>query len=103
MNTVYTYPPSYIYFPDSRVNWATIQTLARSMSTLHKQLIIVDILPSPEDDAASVPYLKCENGTTIRVHYKVDEIAIASGHAPFKHKKKEFVKVGGQVKKQRKT
>lgn len=83
---------------ESCMNWMTIQTLARSMSTLHKQLIVVDILPSFEGEDGALAYFKDKDDGYSPVYYKVDEMAIASGHAPFKHKK-EVARVGGQVKK----
>jgi hypothetical protein len=109
----------------SCLNWMTIQTLARSMSTLHKQLIVVDVVPSFEgedgalgalckdddddddnnnnDDGggkddphdASTPHNQLQKKM---YYYKVDEMAVASGHAPFRHKK-DTAGVGGQVKK----
>jgi tRNA splicing endonuclease len=73
--------------PNSRVNWMQIQTLARSMSTLHKQLIIVDILSSYDN-----------NSPDDSNNYSINEIAVASGHAPFRHKRNVVKKVGSQLK-----
>lgn len=92
--------------PDSRVNWMQIQTLARSMSTLHKQLVIVDVYPGSKDDGVSVAYsLRKDESENDCVddssYYNVDEIAVASGHAPFRHKRNVVKKVGSQVKKRR--
>ncbi len=84
---------------DARVNWMTIQTLARSMAILHKQLIIFDIKPvsSENENTFAVANEECER----ILHYEVSELAIASGHAPFRHKRQATVKVGGQIKKQK--
>ena len=86
---------------NSRVNWMSIQTLARSMSTLHKQLIVIDVIPSSAEDERSLIYTNCDGGEGLTKYYRIDEIAIASGHAPFKHKKKE-TKVGEQKKRKTK-
>ena len=101
----------------SCLNWMTVQTLARSMSTLHKQLIVVDVVPSFEGEVGALSLCKDDddndgatdddthdaspphNQLREKVHYyKVDEMAVASGHAPFRHKK-DTAGVGGQVKK----
>mmetsp|Transcript_21811 Transcript_21811/g.32344 ORF Transcript_21811/g.32344 Transcript_21811/m.32344 type:complete len:156 (-) Transcript_21811:114-581(-) len=94
--------------PGSRVNWMQIQTLARSMSTLHKQLVIVDILPGSKDDGVSIAYplrkedeFGKEGGVHDSSYYCIDEIAVASGHAPFRHKRNAVKKVGSQVKEER--
>ncbi len=96
----------------------TIQTLARSMSVLHKQLIVADVSPTSSDNSSAVPYTvktKCienTNATEVEAevqgredtfYFEVDELAISSGHAPFRHKRQAAPKkVGGQVKKQKK-
>lgn len=53
------------------------------MPDLHKTLIVANPTPDGPD------------------HYKVDELAFATEHAPFRHKKTK-IEVGGQRKKQRK-
>ncbi len=97
------------------MNWMTIQTLARSMSTLHKQLIVVDVVPVKVPVPVQVPgrveetdvaLIDGQEGQDVHVdeevsrQFRVDEMAIASGHAPFRHRK-DVAKVGGQVKKSR--
>lgn len=81
-----------------RIDWMQLQGLARSMSTLHKQLIIVDILPTRQGEDGALIYMKDGESKCPPLYFKVDEMAVASGHAPFRHKK-ETSKVGGQVKK----
>ena len=61
-----------------------MQTLTRSMPDLHKTLILAHIVQD-------------EHG-----EYRVEEMAIATEHAPFRHKKQATPKaVGSQVKKQK--
>lgn len=82
---------------DSGVNWMQLQTLARSMSALHKQLIVVNVERRTESS------VQVKNKSIIKeaggVDYIVHELAIASGHAPFRHKRKETIPVGSQKKK----
>lgn len=68
---------------DSRLHWMTLQTLTRSMSDFKKQLIVVNITPFP-------------NGEDM--NYVVEELAIVSGHAPFRHRRQIKVEVGSQKK-----
>ena len=70
---------------DERLDWRTMQILARSMPDLHKTLILVNL----RDTA---------NGNIV-----VDELAIATEHAPFRHKNQQAKQkeVGLQVKKKR--
>ena len=66
-------------FTDQRLDWRTMQTLVRSMPDLHKTLILAHIREDEES-------------------FSVEEMAIATEHAPFRHK--NTVKgVGSQVKK----
>ena len=94
--------------PDSSVNWLQIQTLARSMSTLHKQLVVVSITSVSKGHEGTIAFTK-EGGvmeeqieTSILKsddsiqYYLVDELAITSGHAPFRHRRN--VKHGGGKK-----
>ena len=66
---------------DGRLDWRTMQTLVRSMPDLHKTLIIARV---QQVDGA----------------FEVDEMAIATEHAPFRHKS-EKKEVGAQRKKAR--
>ena len=72
---------------DERLDWRTMQILARSMPDLHKTLILVNL----RDTA---------NGNIV-----VDELAIATEHAPFRHKNQQAKQkeVGLQVKKKSKV
>ena len=70
---------------DERMDWITIQTLVRSMPDLHKTLILAHI-------------------TELEVgKFAVEELAIATEHAPFRHRNvaKKRVTVGQQTKKQK--
>ena len=67
------------------LNWRTIQTLTRSMPDLHKTLILAHLREKA-------------NGEIV-----VDELAIATEHAPFRHKNQKMKnEVGSQVKKKAK-
>jgi hypothetical protein len=65
---------------DGSLDWRSMQTLVRSMPDLHKTLIVANLRRTSPDQ------------------YEVDELAIATEHAPFRHKK-AAVDVGGQRKK----
>ena len=67
---------------DGRLDWRVMQTLVRSMPDLHKTLILAHVYES-------------ESGAL-----EVDEIAMATEHAPFRHRK-EKKQVGGQAKRQK--
>lgn len=91
---------------DSQVNWMQIQILARSMATLHKQLIIVNVHPTSRTSkkgslVVEKPSREDDLGNNERGEgddYFITELAIVSGHAPFRHKRKEIVSVGSQIK-----
>ena len=81
---------------DTRLNWMTIQTLVRSMPDLHKTLIIANVKECSKGDADAVTF----DVTSSKKYFKVEEIALSSEHAPFRHK--SVTKgVGGQLKKQK--
>ena len=67
---------------DGRLDWRAMQTLVRSMPDFHKTLILADIRT-------------CDDGT-----YSVEELAMTTEHAPFRHKKITLDNhiVGAQVK-----
>ena len=73
-----------VHLVDERMDWRTIQTLVRSMPDLHKTLILAHI-------------------TELEVgKFVVDELAIATEHAPFRHRNAmKRVGVGQQTKKQK--
>jgi hypothetical protein len=64
-----------------------MQSLVRSMPDLHKTLILANVRAVRDDHGHDQ-------------QYTVDELAIATEHAPFRHKK-ALVQVGGQRKKSR--
>jgi hypothetical protein len=70
---------------DGRIDWRMMQTLVRSMPNLHKTLILANLQQQ-------------EGG-----QWHVSELALATEHAPFRHKKQVVSKtqVGAQRKKQR--
>ena len=69
-----------------------IQTLVRSMPDLHKTLILAHVQRTTVGDNSSNS-LELNHGSS----YDVQEIAVTSEHAPFRHKK--IAVVGGQAKK----
>ena len=111
---------------DGRLNWMTIQILVRSMPELHKTLIIANVKQCPPDQPGAIVYVhgtsndiivssgvgeeedmigsfsQTKQEKTKVSYYIVEEIAIATEHAPFKHKNVTN-KVGGQLKKKQKS
>jgi len=83
---------------EGRLDWRTIQTLVRSMPDLHKTLILANVVTR----TACLESKSNDNGFKHSIQFDVKELAISSGHAPFRHKKHnaEMV-VGSQVKKKR--
>jgi hypothetical protein len=74
-------PSRYRLKPDGFLDWKEIQTLVRSMPDLHKTLILAYV-----------------QETTEVGKYMVEEIAIATEHAPFRHRN-VIIEVGAQRKK----
>ena len=72
-----------VHIVPQRLDWTTIQTLVRSMSELHKRLIIVNITKQDDND------------------YIVNEIMIGTEHAPMRQKKHIIDTAGLQLKKQK--
>jgi hypothetical protein len=72
---------TFVIMLDGSLDWRGMQTLARSMPSLHKTLILV--CPRKVDK-----------------EYTIDEIAVATEHAPFRHRKVN-AEVGAQVKKRK--
>jgi len=81
-NRVLTTFSSHSTDKDGILDWKVLQTLVRSMPSLHKTLILASVREIGNDE------------------YKVDEIAMATEHAPFRHKKVQ-TEVGAQRKKQK--
>mmetsp|Transcript_675 Transcript_675/g.1073 ORF Transcript_675/g.1073 Transcript_675/m.1073 type:complete len:157 (+) Transcript_675:525-995(+) len=71
--------------PDHPLDWRRMQTLVRSMPDLHKTLILAHVKK----------HLNSSNGET---DFVVEELALASEHAPFRHKR-VVKQVGAQLKK----
>ena len=76
---------SFIHSPDEFIDWREMQTLVRSMPDLHKTLVLVNA------NAAKVIDIDGNNNRC------VDELAISTEHAPFRHKPKP-IEVGAQRK-----
>jgi hypothetical protein len=66
---------------DGSLDWKMLQSLARSMPDLHKTLILANVVRSDDNNQ----------------EFHVQELAIATEHAPFRHKK-VVVEVGSQRK-----
>lgn len=66
---------------DGHLDWRQMQSLVRSMPDLHKTLILAQVRLIGDDE------------------FVVEELAMATEHAPFRHKKREPAVVGGQQKK----
>ena len=69
---------------DGLLDWREIQTLVRSMSDFHKTLILANVKKDAEGNIS------------------VDELAVTTEHAPFRHKQKLDKQKLGEVGKQRK-
>lgn len=74
--------PNACLLVDGSIDWRAMQTLVRSMPDLHKTLILANLRWNEERD------------------WKVDELAMATEHAPFRHKRKTLgeTAVGSQRK-----
>ena len=73
-----------VHLVEERLDWRTIQTLVRSMPDLHKTLILAHIKEGSQGQ------------------FVVEELAMATEHAPFRHQKSSKG-VGEQRKKPRLT
>jgi hypothetical protein len=69
--------------PDELIDWREMQTLVRSMPDLHKTLVLANVKGVGEDDMY------------------VEELAITTEHAPFRHRPKS-IEIGAQRKTQSK-
>ena len=77
-----------------RLDWRNLQTLARSMPDWHKTLIVAHVRAVQNDGGDGGDG---DAGEEECVRYEVDELAIATEHAPFRHKNAPRG-VGSQVK-----
>ncbi|KAL7459373.1 hypothetical protein ACHAWC_011826 [Mediolabrus comicus] len=64
----------HVVTPDGKLDWRTIQTLVRSMPDLHKTLIIAHV-----KEVATIAIDPSRR-------YYVEELAMTTEHAPFRHK-----------------
>jgi hypothetical protein len=76
----------FIHSSDEFIDWREMQTLVRSMPDLHKTLVLVNV--NVNANAKDI------DGNNNRC---VDELAITTEHAPFRHKPKP-IEVGAQKK-----
>lgn len=72
------------FHTDETIDWREMQTLVRSMPDLHKTLVLANVKGTDGD------------------HPYVEELAITTEHAPFRHRPKT-VEVGGQKKTQKRV
>ena len=81
---------------DGILDWRRIQILVRSMPSLHKTLILAHV--HRKDVKADC------NGddNTMMAMYTIEELAIGTEHAPFRHKKQAFIQEPGEQQKKRK-
>mmetsp|Transcript_52398 Transcript_52398/g.157229 ORF Transcript_52398/g.157229 Transcript_52398/m.157229 type:complete len:212 (-) Transcript_52398:20-655(-) len=97
---------------EGRVNWRMVQTLVRSMSDFHKTLILAhvrpmksccDLEPASTATGRGGSMLSAQNAPVGSEVYEVVELAIATEHAPFRHKtaKRRKVEVGSQKKRKK--
>jgi hypothetical protein len=84
----YISPP----FIEETLDWRRVQTLVRSMPGLHKTLIIACVKPVGQ----CLTVKQCIDDELEYTQYTVKELAIASEHAPFRHK--NIKGVGMQIK-----
>lgn len=75
--------------PDGLLDWRMIQSMVRLMPDLHKTLLLASLHPQQDNDG----------------NWQVQELAMASEHAPFRHKhlerRQNAARVGNQRKKKR--
>jgi len=109
---------------DGSLDWKLIQSLVRSMPDLHKTLILAQVVPRKRRKTTTITTTtsdrdnKDDNTSTNTMQqneeidddddddynhddmWDIQELAITTEHAPFRHKK--TVEVGGQRKRQKK-
>lgn len=73
--------------PDGKLDWRTIQTLVRSMPDLHKTLIIAHVkeVTTNEMGEQEEKFVVTYGDPSRRLYY-VEELAMTTEHAPFRHK-----------------
>ena len=73
------------YVLDGSIDWRAMQTLVRSMPDLHKTLILAHVRRPPNTSSSSGDNNNEKNDDN---DWIVDELAMATEHAPFRHKRK---------------
>ena len=90
-----------------RLDWRMLQTLVRSMPAIRKTLIVANVRDAKgddrcDDDGDNITADRTDAISIQQGSYLVDELAIATEHAPFRHK--NIPKgVGTQIKQQTKS
>ena len=75
-----------------RLDWRMLQTLVRSMPAIRKTLIIANVRDAKstdrcdDDDDDNITAHRTDAISIRQGSYAVDELAIATEHAPFRHK-----------------
>ncbi|KAL7474247.1 hypothetical protein ACHAW6_000230 [Cyclotella cf. meneghiniana] len=91
--------------PEEEFDWRRIQTLVRSMPNLHKTLIVANVRTAAGQEFSRANFSN-RKGSEMKEtfsnsgdfqRYFVEELAIASEHAPFRHKNIPKA-VGQQIK-----
>jgi hypothetical protein len=77
---------SLLHLLEEPLDWRRIQTLVRSMPGLHKTLIIACVKRIEDSGGAPLDKAEMQVANVDYSRYQVEELAIASEHAPFKHK-----------------
>jgi hypothetical protein len=77
---------------DGILDWRRIQILARSMPSLHKTLIVASLRKVDE------PTTLVDTHQT-SCYYEIDELAMGTEHAPFRHKKQKIIQAPGEQRK----
>ena len=71
---------------DGKLDWRTIQTLVRSMPDLHKTLIISHVKEVTTDEMGEQEEKFVVTYGDPSRRYYVEELAMTTEHAPFRHK-----------------
>jgi hypothetical protein len=83
---------------DGILDWRRIQILVRSMPSLHKTLILAHIRRRDNANASD----NSQTAPLSHSSWTIDELAIGTEHAPFRHKKQAFIQEPGEQQKKRK-
>jgi hypothetical protein len=86
---------------DELIDWREMQSLVRSMPDLHKTLVLANCRRTTTDkNFGTRPSVEGDevNGTGDADDYTIEEIALATEHAPFRHRQNT-----GEVGSQKKT